>query len=63
MRTDFYDSALLEIHRFVPPALLPAGDVGELPLDEFLHLLARARYLEEVEEDIQARAIAKVFSD
>lgn len=63
MRTDFFDSALLEIHRFVPPALLPAGDVGELPLEEFLRLLAWARYLEEVEEDIQARAIAKVLSD
>lgn len=62
MRADFIQAATLEIHRYVPPALLP-GNVGELHFEEFLELLARARYIEEVEEDIVARAISKVFSN
>jgi hypothetical protein len=62
VKADFIQAATLEIHRFVPPALLP-DNIGELHFDEFLELFARARYLEEVEEDIMARAISKVFSD
>lgn len=62
MKADFLEAAKLEIYRFVPPALLPK-DVGELYFEDFLELLARARYIEEVEEDIVARAISKVFSD
>ena len=62
MRADFVEAATLEIYRFVPPALLP-DNIGELHFDEFLALLARARYIEEVEEDIVARAISKVFSE
>lgn len=62
MRADFIEAATLEIYRFVPPALLPEN-VGELYFEEFIELLARARYIEEVEEDIVARAISKVFSD
>lgn len=31
--------------------------------EEFFEYLAKARYLEEIEEDIQARAIAKVFGE
>ncbi|EPR07762.1 hypothetical protein [Ruminiclostridium papyrosolvens] len=62
MRTDFIEAASLEIHRFVPPALLP-DDIGKLDLEDFIRLLARARYIEEIEEDIVARAISKVFSD
>ncbi|WP_165835569.1 hypothetical protein [Ruminiclostridium sufflavum] len=53
---------MLEIHRFVPPALLP-DNIGELYFEEFIELLARARYIEEVEEDIVAKAISKVFSE
>lgn len=59
---DFIQAATLEIHRFIPPALLP-DNIGELHFEEFLQLLARARYLSEVEENIVARAISKVFSD
>lgn len=62
MRSDFIEAATLEIHRFVPPALLPEN-IGELHFEDFIALLARARYIEEVEEDIVARAISKVFSE
>jgi len=56
------ESALLEIHRFVPPALLPT-DVLELDFEDFIKLYARARYLQDIEEDIHAKAISKVFAD
>lgn len=61
MRANFIEAATLEIHRFVPPALLP-DDIKELDFEDFIELLARARYIEGVEEDIFARAISKVFS-
>lgn len=54
--------ASLEIYRFVPPALLPTN-ILELEFEDFLKLLARARYIQEVEEDIFAKAIAKVFAE
>lgn len=54
---------MLEIHRFVPPALLESFDPEHMDLDEFLGWVAKARYIQELEEGIQARAIARVFSE
>lgn len=54
---------LLEIYRFVPPPLLEGFDPGRADLDEFLDYLAMARAVQELEEDIVARAIAKVFAE
>lgn len=57
------ESGLLEIHRFLPPALLEDFDIEAIDLDEFLRYVAKARYIQEIEEGIVARAIAEVFSE
>ena len=36
--------------------------IEEMYLEELIHALAQARYLEEIEENMFARAIAKAFS-
>lgn len=36
--------------------------IEEMYLEEFIHALAQARYIEELEENMFARAIAKAFS-
>lgn len=46
----------------MPPALLQQS-VGEMDFDEFFRNLARARYIQELEEDIVARAIVKVLGE
>ena len=56
MRGNVVESGLLEIYRFLPPALLEIG------LDEFLRYVAKARYIQELEERIVAQAIADVFA-
>lgn len=53
---------MLEIYRYVPPALLKK-DVGEMDFEEFLRMLAQARYIQELEENVVARAVYKVFGD
>lgn len=62
MRESVVDAGLLEIYRFLPPALLEGFDVEEMGLDEFLGYVAKARYVQGLEEDIIARAIAEAFS-
>lgn len=57
------DAALLEIHRFVPPSLLEGFDPEHMDLDELLGWVAKARYVQELEEGILARAIARVFGE
>lgn len=54
---------MLEIYRYVPPALLKGKNLGAMDVVEFLQILAQARYLEEIEENITARAIAKVWPE
>ena len=62
MKGNFVETGLLEIHRFLPPALLEGFDIEEIGLDEFLRYVAKARYIQELEEGIVARAISEVFS-
>lgn len=57
------ERGLLEIYRFVPPPLLEGFDPERAGIDEFLEQLARARFLQEMEEGIIARAIAEVFCE
>lgn len=56
------DAGLLEIHRFLPPALLEGFDVEKLELEEFFKYIAKARYIQKLEQGIVARAISEVFS-
>ena len=63
MKGNFVESGLLEIYRFLPPALLEGFDIEEIGLDEFLRYVAKARYIQELEEGIVARAISEVFSE
>ena len=44
-------------------ALLEGFDIEEIGLDEFLRYVAKARYIQELEEGIVARAISEVFSE
>ena len=39
------------------------GNFEEMGLDEFLRYVAKARYIQELEEGIVARAISEVFSE
>lgn len=55
------EHGLLEIYRFVPPPLLEGFDPERAGMDEFLDRLAQARFIQELEEGIVARAIAEVF--
>ncbi|GAA6386425.1 hypothetical protein I310019A7_24160 [Lawsonibacter asaccharolyticus] len=58
------ERGLLEIYRFLPPPLLEGFDPEAISdMDEFLGYVARARVIQELEEDIVARAIAKVFPE
>ena len=57
------EAGLLEIHRFLPPALLEGFDIEAIGLDEFLRYVAKARYIQELEEGIVARAIVRAFPE
>lgn len=63
MKGNFVEAGLLEIHHFLPPALLEGFDIEAIGLDEFLRYVAKARYIQELEEGIVARAISGVFSE
>jgi hypothetical protein len=63
VKGNFVEAGLLEIHRFLPPALLEGFDIEEIGLDEFLRYVAKARYIQELEEGIVARVISEVFSE
>lgn len=57
------EAGLLEVYRFLPLALLEEFDIEKLDLDEFIRYIAKARYIQEIEEGILARAISEVFSE
>ena len=58
------DRGLLEIYRFLPPPLLEKFDPETISnFDEFIEYVAKARVIQELEEDIVARAISKVFPE
>ena len=57
------ESGLLEIYRFLPPALLEDFDIEENDVDEFLGWVAKARFMQELEEGIVTRAIVRAFPE
>ena len=58
------ERGLLEIYRFLPPPLLENFDPERLDdLGVFLDYVAKARVVQELEEDILAGAIVKVLPD
>lgn len=58
------EAGLLEIYRFLPPPLLETFDLEAIDdIDVFLDWVAKARYVQELEKDIVARAVAEVFSE
>lgn len=58
------ERGLLEIYRFLPPPLLERFDPEEIDgLDEFLGWVAKARFIQALEEDIVTRAIVKAFAE
>lgn len=63
LRESMIEAGLLEIYRYVPPPLLEHFDPEAIDLDEFLDYLAKARYMQEVEQGIIARAVSEVFSE
>jgi hypothetical protein len=63
MRESVTESALLEIYRYVPPPLLEHFDPETIDdFDVLLDYLAKARFIQQLEQDIVARAISEVFS-
>lgn len=55
---------LLEIYRFLPPPLLEHFDPEAIcDFDEFLGYVAKARIVQEMEENLIARAVSRLFSD
>lgn len=63
LRESMIEAGLLEIYRYVPPPLLEQFDPEAIDLEEFLDYLAKARYMQEVEQGIVARAVSEVFSE
>lgn len=58
------ERGLLEIYRFLPPPLLENFDPERLDdLGVFLDYVAKARVVQELEEDILAGAIVKVLPE
>jgi len=57
------EAGLLEIYRFLPPACLEGFDIEAIDLEEFMRYVARARYVQELEQGIMSRAISEVFSE
>lgn len=57
------ECGLLEIYRFLPQPLLEQFDPEAMDFAEFLDYVAKARYIQELEEGIVARAISAVFSE
>lgn len=58
------ERGLLEIYRFLPPPLLEQFDPEAInDIGDFLDYVAKARIVQEMEEDILARAIVKVFPE
>ena len=56
------ERGLLEIYRFVPPPLLETFDPETIDdVDEFLGWVAKARFMQELEEGIVTRAIVRSF--
>lgn len=56
------ERGLLEIYRFVPPPLLETFDPETIDdVDEFLGWVAKARFMQELEEGIVTRAIVRAF--
>jgi len=53
----------LEIYRYLPPPLLEGFDPENADVEELLSYLAKARFAQELEEDILVRAIGKALSD
>ena len=63
MRESVTESALLEIYRYVPPPLLEHFDPEAIDdFGELLDYLAKARFIQRLEQDIVARAISEGFS-
>lgn len=63
MKQNPVEAGLLEIYRFIPPALLEGFDVDVIDFEEFLGYIAKARYIQELEEGIVARAISAIFAE
>lgn len=63
VKGSLYEAGRLEILRFVPPACLGQPDFEQMYMDTFLHYLAMARYIQEVEAAIAQRGIVKAFPE
>lgn len=58
------ESGLLEIYRFLPPSLLEKFDPEQISdMDTFLDYVAKARYIQEIEEGIITRALTNAFEE
>lgn len=57
------DAGLLEIYQYVPQAMLEGVDLSQVGLDTFTRYLAMARYLEEVQANVIADALSRLFPD
>jgi len=57
------EAGLLEIYRFLPPACLEGFDVETMDFEEFIGYIAKARYIEKLEENLLTRAILSAFSE
>lgn len=47
----------------MPPPLLKGMELGELAVEDFLRLLAKARYIQELEAAIVQRGVVDVFKE
>ncbi|MBS7140692.1 MAG: hypothetical protein KH110_10340 [Clostridiales bacterium] len=63
VKGSIYEAGRLEILHFVPPDCLGQADLEHMELDEFLHYLAMARYIQELESAIIQRGVVSAFPE
>lgn len=62
LKKDFFQAGTIEIVKYVPLKLI-GKDINEMDVEEFIEALAKSRFIQELEENITARAISKVFGE
>lgn len=64
MRESIVERGLIEIYRFLPPPLLEQFDPDTIDsFDEFIGWVAKARFAQELQQELITRAIVAAFPE
>ena len=62
IKENFIEAGTLEILRFLPGPVLKGIDLENMDINMFLAYLAKARYVEEIEQRLYANAFLEAFA-